>query len=133
MNPIFVYVVAFMIFWVWKDTVTVWISNHFLYRNPMSAVRALVMTGANGIEMVIIFAIGNFFARDFFIKHGHQAFNSPADAFYYSVGVLSGNDGGIRPHGIGLLPYYLEIFTGILFLVIVLSLVMSYFGKKEKT
>jgi hypothetical protein len=123
---------SFILFVIWKDIITVWVHNHLLYRNPISAVRALIMTGVNGIEIVIVFAIGYFFANQFFTRENHPVIHSPWDSLYYSLGNLFGNDRGIQPRTVGYLPYYLEVFTAILFVVIILNLVISYLGNETK-
>jgi len=133
-NRFFFIPILVITIWSWKDMVTVWVTNHMLRRNSANNIRVLVLSGINVVELIFIFSIWYSFTSKYFTaKNQVPAFKNGYDTLRFSVDNLFESCGRINIQGWGLVPYYVERFTGVLLVVIIIALVMSYFGNDKKT
>jgi len=110
----------------WQNILTYWFHDHILTGRVSSPVRALILTLINVIEIVIIFSIIDFILSSAF----NPTFVSIANSLDYSIRIMTtlGWD-RYEPVGFGYILFYVQVFSGIGTIAIVIGAIMSYFTK----
>lgn len=105
-----------------------WFHTHVLTGRVTSPVRALILTLINFVELVVIFSILDFILSGLFIP----AFSSIPNSLDYSIRVMTtlGWD-KFEPVSLGYILFYVQIFSGIGTVAIVIGAVMSYFSRQS--
>ena len=125
-QSLWVILVSVLLVYRWYNIVTYWFHTHVLTGRVSSPVRALILTVINFAEIVVIFAVLDFNLPSSFTP----AFVSIQNSLDYSVRIMTtlGWD-KYEPAGFGYVFFYIQIFSGIGTIAIVIGAVMSYFKR----
>jgi hypothetical protein len=106
-----------------------WFHRHILTGRITSPVRTLLLIFINFAEMLLIFAIVNFLEASLFVPALFSILNS----LDYTIRIMTTLGWDIyQPVKFGYVLFYVQVFTGIGTIVIILGSVMSYFTKDSR-
>lgn len=119
---------AVLLVYRWHNIIAYWFHAHVLTGRVSSPVRALILTLINFTEIVVIFSILDFVLSSAF----NPAFVSIPNSLDYSVRIMTtlGWD-KYEPVNFGYLLFYVQVFSGIGTIAIVISSVLSYFTRQS--
>jgi len=113
----------------WYNIIVDWFHRHILTGRITSPVRTLLLIFINFAEMLLIFAIVNFLEASLFVPALFSILNS----LDYTIRIMTTLGWDIyQPVKFGYVLFYVQVFTGIGTIVIILGSVMSYFTKDSR-
>jgi hypothetical protein len=127
-QTLFVILAMVLLIYRWFNIISYWFHAHVLAGRVSSPVRALILTLINFAELVVIFAILDFIISSAFAP----AFTDITNSLDYSIRVMTtlGWD-KYEPGGFGYVLFYIQIYSGIGTIAIVIGSVMSYFTRER--
>ncbi len=124
----FIGLTSFLILWRLLDILQAWVYVNILNEQPkpMSTPRMLFLDFIAFADVIIIFGVFAFFAKTTF----HPSFCTIWQSLYYSVTTITTIGSDYSPISrCGYLLFYGEIAFGVLFLVVVIQRVLSFYRK----
>jgi len=131
-SRVFIGATTFVLCWRLLDIFEKWFNNYILGSGKvLSAPRFIILTLINYLEVTIIFGVIAFVLRDGFGDGLGNPFTSVLQSLRYSVGIMTTMGSVFEPSKwYGYLIFFGEIALGILFLVAIIHIALSFFPKR---
>jgi hypothetical protein len=124
----FLILVLVLLIYRWYNIISYWFHTHVLTGRVSSPIRAFILTLINFTEMLVIFAILDFILA----KSFNPPFVSVANSLDYTIRTMTTLGWDVyQPVKFGYILFYIQIFSGIGTVAIVLGSVMSHFTREN--